>query len=298
MINICYIIGVGRSGSTILEAVMGSLDQGTAIGESITGLRNFKTKCSCRLPIKKCKFWSKIIYKIFENNYEEFMDQVNRAIRFYNFYPMILLYKFRLKFEFLKNTYSRFYLEVAKAKTVNFIFDSSKSPSLVSLFLYSNKKNQKAIHLVRNLRGVMSSHEKDYNKGHRFRFLNGKIYIKNKYLRLIIVALEWNIYNLNCLLMKFIFKKQIKTIRYENFSKFPEETFNNEILPFLGLNYQIKFEELQLNIDHQMAGNPTRFKTEKFKIYFNESYKESQNYRHKIIYLCFGFPSNLIFKEI
>jgi hypothetical protein len=87
-----YIVGDGRSGSTILDAILGNASDTVSVGECCRFWKRFnekKTLCGCSEKIENCKLWSKVDFSIrekFQNyNSEEFEKKVRYILYFKNF---------------------------------------------------------------------------------------------------------------------------------------------------------------------------------------------------------------------
>src|ERR1051325_3979583 len=63
MVDVLFILGMGRSGSTALERLLAAHDGTVAIGEARSiWTRGFDDErlCSCRTPIAECTFWQSV----------------------------------------------------------------------------------------------------------------------------------------------------------------------------------------------------------------------------------------------
>jgi hypothetical protein len=62
-LKVLYVIGYGRSGSTIIGNILGELEDAVHVGElrSLWGLGLLGRRvCGCGLPIRSCEFWSRV----------------------------------------------------------------------------------------------------------------------------------------------------------------------------------------------------------------------------------------------
>ena len=69
-IKVIYIAGEGRSGSTLLERMLGQINDIVSVGE----LRFFWNQgsvgsqlCGCEKPLNECEFWSEVFAPICHN---------------------------------------------------------------------------------------------------------------------------------------------------------------------------------------------------------------------------------------
>lgn len=59
--TVVYIAGYGRSGSTVLDLILGASDQAVAVGELFMFFRPAETRtCSCGRSVAECPFWSEV----------------------------------------------------------------------------------------------------------------------------------------------------------------------------------------------------------------------------------------------
>ncbi len=63
-VKVLYILGAGRSGSTLLSNILGQLDGFQSVGELFYLWENGLLKgglCGCGEPVLQCPFWSEVL---------------------------------------------------------------------------------------------------------------------------------------------------------------------------------------------------------------------------------------------
>ena len=149
--KLILIRGLGHSGTTILDTILGKHSSIVGIGEGIRVLRGVKKErtmpkrlrskeryeleCTCGNLVTKCNVWGKTIEHII-NNDEESLDK---------------------KFNYLSDKiYKNYGNEIL-------IVDSSQS-DLDSTICFKNKYEIKVILLTKDIRSWVNSYEKKYNR--------------------------------------------------------------------------------------------------------------------------------------
>ena len=165
-----YISGAGRSGSTLLDIILGNQAGHQSLGEMGYLLPNAildNEYCSCNNPVSECPHWSKII-KAWESkmtiSLEEYYTLQKTFLRnkksFYVFVAFLIKSK---KFNLLVDNTRLLYECIYENSDKQIFIDSSKTPQRI-LLLRSIKLPLQVIHLKRNYKGVLNSKKKAFKK--------------------------------------------------------------------------------------------------------------------------------------
>lgn len=266
-INILYICGWGRSGSTIVERMLGQLPGFISVGE----LRSIWDRnlleghpCSCRLPLSDCPQWSGILQELLPDNKPEVIrDMVRLRDQFTRTRHLgKLLFPFirtsLSDYKYYSKTTEKLYRSVINFTGADFIVDSSKYPSY-ALFLQSIPGIQVyLLHLVRDPRGVAYSWKKQTLQP----VGNGRKAMETH--STISSSLIWSVWNVTA---SMLLRKKVShytLLRYEDLVKYPERelirvlkamkvTVRKEDLSF------IERTSITLEEHHSVSGNPNRF---------------------------------------
>jgi hypothetical protein len=299
-INIIYIAGAGRSGSTLLDAILGESNNAFSLGEVRQIwkylLKYKKAKCSCGKIIFECPFWEKILLNIFKNSppTEKELETIYRLQKIVESIPILNPYN-RKKFmdqnqeklkeysNFIWNLY-KFASDLSGCKT---LIDSSKLPH----YLYILKDlpvNLYVLHLVRDPRGVAYSWTKE-----KFNPSSGEHMKKHHPFT---SARIWNIFNLGT--EKFRNQNYI-LIKYEDLTENIMNTLKylNNILNLKG-SFHIEGNTIKLFKEkHLIGGNPAKFSFQKeIQIKKDTEWLKKLSIHHKLLVSFLTFPLMKKFK--
>jgi len=280
--RILYIGGAGRSGSTLIELILGNMPGFFSVGE----IRYFweyvleeDLSCGCGEIITSCTFWSKVLREILSHEQIDIqkvaataqdIDRTRNVLR-------QMYTKSRPDQElssFVKAT-ERLYEAIALNIDDAIIVDSSKVPSHLFVLANFKKVDLRVIHLVRDPRAVVYSWGKRKKK--ELADLSGKTYMSQRSISQSIV--RWAIENQ---FTEWFGRKagRYTLLRYEDFVKDPYthllSTLNN-----VGLGENppslLKSGELTLTPTHSIGGNPIRFVSNTIRIVPDETWRKGLN---------------------
>ncbi len=300
---ILFIIGYGRSGSTLLDRMLGLIDGFQSCGEIFVlwrRLLDHREPCSCGNFIEKCSFWKSVLEKSFSFSEEDFTDLKNFAQLFYStvnkknffnlYFPGLRTKRFNIKLERLKKTIKDLYTTIAQVSNAKVVIDSSKYP-LYALFLSEiNTLDLRFIHLIRDSRAVVYSHIRK-----KFVPQIGYTATKNPFL----TAISWNFNNLVAEKLKE--KHKYVALQYEEFVTHPKESLLR-ILDSLDILKDANIErekissifkegnKIFLKKNHIIAGNAMRFKEGEIEIRVDEEWKVRPPLIYKLSTTFLTFP--------
>src|SRR5882724_5957010 len=72
--QLAYLMGASHSGSTLLAMLLGAHPEACTVGElKATSLGDAEHyRCSCKLPIRKCRFWTRVAERMAQKGVPEF----------------------------------------------------------------------------------------------------------------------------------------------------------------------------------------------------------------------------------
>lgn len=303
-IKILNIIGWGRSGSTILGSVLGSLD-GFFYGGEIRNLWNKvlleNRQCGCAMPIKSCKLWRGILLEAFHDLENIDFLQMRKLIMSYTrtrHIPLIFLPGSKLFFKSVLRDYIKnlqlLFRSIKTTTGCDFIVDSSKSLMYSYVLSLIDDIDLYVLHLVRDPRAVAHSRQK--TKIHEEDKNNGRTIFMKKF-NPFTSSIMWDFKNLTSDVYSNFLVKNSKIIKYEDFAIAPKHVVQ-EVLELVGKqNQELPFlseDEIKLSPNHAVWGNPSRFNTGIVKISLDEEWKQKMKLQDKIISTIFTWP--LLFK--
>ena len=240
-IKVLYVAGWGRSGSTVLTNILGEVDGFVSVGEV-----NFLWQhglienrlCGCGVPFRECEEWTKILDRAFGG-----ADSVDphRMVRLQNagvrtrHVPLMLTPWGRRRLQSRLGGYlgtlGRLYGAVRDVTGSSVIVDSSKFPSYGYALGMVPGVELYVLHLVRDPRAVAYS------------------WLKKKVQP-------------DCEGTRYMM------LRYEDFVAGPREALGR-VLDLLGEKAslsQVEDQEVKLGVNHNIWGNPSRFRTGRVEI--------------------------------
>jgi len=242
-IKVIYILGLGRSGSTLLERIIGGADNVWPLGE-IRSLKEYIERDRIEESGEKMsdsKFWSPVVKNIKSLDLEIFDKHKSFNLK--------RLVKTLRKKENLKDEEKILQLILNRAKEleseeVDYLLDASK---LISRFLLlRNQKNidLHVVHLVRDGRGVINSFEK----------------IGVNWFRILGRWLKNNLF-ISIFMKRMIDKRKFVHLSYDLFTKDPEKYLNivnKKLGTNIDLNNYLKKSEKKQT--YSISGNSMRSK--------------------------------------
>jgi hypothetical protein len=165
--TVIYLAGLGRSGSTLIERLLGELPGACALGEVVHLWRRSlvdNERCGCGLPFAACDFWRQVGETGFGG--WERVDPVRIArlraeVDRNRFVPMlagpVLPSGFRRTLDEYVGYYRSLYTAVQEVAGCDAVVDSSKHPSLVFCLHRAAGLDVRVVHVVRDSRAVAHS---------------------------------------------------------------------------------------------------------------------------------------------
>jgi hypothetical protein len=256
--TIIYISGEGRSGSTLLDILLGSQGKSFSAGELINlpqkGIVN-KEFCSCGKPVPECEIWSNIIKDWEEKrilNLKRYIQLQKKLTSNRNIYSSYkLLKKPSGEISSFINDTQLLYDIIFKHTKSNIIVDSSKAPGNI-LILKNMSRDVTIVHLTRRFGDVLNSYKKRLKQDLKAGIEHDIMPKKTWY-----IITSWMLKNF----LTFLFSRGMnyRKIKYEQIVSDPSKYFNRLV------NYDPEYDST-LNQRgpffprHLVAGNKIRMK--------------------------------------
>lgn len=168
-LRVIYIMGCGRSGSTVLDTLLGNRPNTVGVGElhMLSDSLADNAFCSCRQPIRDCEFWVEVMRLWRPEGAREFVQYVAfqkkfESLRWMGSSSWLQLARerwLRRSAEF--TTYlaetQRLYEAIAQVSGARVIVESSKLPIRAAVLRQIPGIDLALVHLVRDVRGVVWS---------------------------------------------------------------------------------------------------------------------------------------------
>ncbi len=268
LVKVLYVVGLGRSGSTILSNSLGQIP-----GFFSTGELNFVWKhdlvenrlCGCGRPLQECPVWTRVIDEAFGG-----MDRVDprEMMRLQasgtrtRHIPLMLTDKgeriLKERLEKLLIDYGRLYTAIKTVTESRVIVDSSKEPAHGYAMSLVPGVDFRVVHLIRDPRAAAYSWKKKKPQPDTEdrEFMHRKSTTES--------AVLWDSWNASAEALWRRTPARYLRLRYEDFVADPRKSFERilELLNERGTEPPLASErEVRLGVTHTVSGNPDRFET-------------------------------------
>jgi len=267
-ITILYIAGAGRSGSTIIDNILGRVEGIASVGELRflweRGILEQRL-CGCGRPFLECPTWGAILLEAFPDTdltalARRMVDLQQAGIRARRL-PQVIRRSSRDRLrrtmsEYLENL-SRLYAVTAAHLGGGVVVDSSKLPAYGAMLEMLPGADVRVVHLIRDPRATAYSwlRKKALTDRAGTAFMQQQGPVKASAL--------WDLWNLAAELLWRGSPRYLR-IHYESFVREPRAVVER-ILAHAGHAGSgtpfVSEREVELTSNHTVAGNPSRFST-------------------------------------
>lgn len=289
-----YIAGAGRSGSTILDEILGEGRGCFSLGEmrQIWKIIRKQALCSCGRIYRDCPFWSEVLRRVFGKDAPSSgeLEEILRAQRVVENIPLLsegrrkrYLASHRKRLTFYRNLLQAILREVREVSGAKVLIDSTKLPHYLYLLRELEDIRIFLLHLVRDSRAVAFSwlrrkyHPaiRDYMKRHH-PYTSTRLWVR----------FNWGVHRL-----QEVFSFPYYRLRYEDFVRAPnrelakiEETFNLQ-----GVFPRIE-GCLKLGEKHLLGGNPAGFVSREISLRPDTQWLKEMRLRDRILVTLMSWP--------
>jgi hypothetical protein len=296
-VKVLYVVGLGRSGSTILSNSLGQIPGFFSGGELNFIWRHNVLEnrlCGCGRPFRECPVWTRVMDQAFGG-----MDGVDpRAMmRLQNLgtrtrhIPMMLTRGGRRslaqRLEKLLIAYGRLYEAIGAVTGSRVIVDSSKEPAHGFAMSMVPGVDFYALHLLRDPRAAAYSWSKKKpqpdtdTRDFMVRFSPAKS------------SALWDSWNASAEALWRRVPDRYLRLRYEDFVADPRECFE-KILALVGEPDAgpplVGEREVKLGVSHTVSGNPNRFETGAVELRTDREWISSMKPRDKALVTALTLP--------
>ncbi len=292
-VRVLYIGGWGRSGSTLLDRLLGQMEGSFSVGEMrdlwLRGVLENR-RCGCGSPFLECSFWTEVGAEAFGGWSRSQAADLHRLRTRYDrpwMLPVLALAApSPLGLDRYADATATLYRAIARVSGASVIVDSTKIPSYAFLLRRVPAIDLRFVHLVRDSRGVVHSWKKSVERrdaiGHPDRMLKyGVASASGRYL----------MYNATADLVRhsdlpYLF------VRYEDLVAKPGPTLQ-EVAGFADLPGDVGFlddDTANIGVSHTVDGNPMRFTQGKLRIKADEEWRASMTHRDQRVVVALTRP--------
>jgi Sulfotransferase family len=281
---VVYLAGLGRSGSTLLERLLGEMPGACPAGEVVhMWLRSVRDdeRCGCGQAFSSCPFWQQVGQAAFGGwdrvdvqRITRLRAQVDRA----RFLPVLASAPLRRRIQPALDEYvgyyQRTYAAISQVSGSPVVIDSSKHASLAFCLRSSPSVDLRVVHMVRDSRAVAYSWSRVVDRPEAAGSQMSTYPPAS-------AALRWNLQNSAAALLSQLGTPVLR-VRYEDFVRAPAVTLG-EIASFAGLPAGPDPGFLgtdgpgrwwaELAATHTASGNPMRFTTGRVPIRYDGTWQ-------------------------
>jgi hypothetical protein len=282
-VRVLYIGGLGRSGTTLLNRMLGELPNVCAIGEAVNlwqqGVVN-NEKCGCGNRFHSCPFWQEVGAVAFDGWHRVDLTNVLRSpnsrfrfLREASLAPesVTMSPAARRSIDANNVLYQRLYSAISEVSGCAVVVDASKHASLPSYLRHHEQVDLRLIHMVRDSRGVAHSFAKIRQRPES----DDPDSVMDRFSA-VRSAMLWNIYNTSFFALRQL-GVPYQWLRYEDLVRTPERHLReiaraadldvaDETFSFLGDGH------VQLTDTHCVAGNPMRFQYGRMRLRMDDEW--------------------------
>lgn len=284
--RVLYLGGLGRSGTTLVERILGELPGVCTLGEVVhlwqRDIRDDE-RCGCGTPFSGCGFWTAVGAEAFGGWDRVDVDRVlalRHAVERTRHIPRLasgrLPAHWRDRLDAYTGHYAAVYRAAAKITGARLLVDSSKHSALAHCLRRISGGpsgiDLRVLHVVRDARGVAYSWTKTVGRPEA----GGDEMTRYSPTR---SALLWTAHNAAFELLGRC-GVPVRRLRYEDFLADPRHTLR-EIATYAGLNvtanplHFLGESHVDLRSGHSAAGNPMRFTTGRLPLRADDAWRNA-----------------------
>lgn len=271
--TVLFLGGMGRSGSTLLERMLGDLPGVAVLGEVVhlweRGLRDDEL-CGCGRAFSACPFWQQVGERAFggwdrldPDEVAALKHRVDRTRHVPRLALPVLGRTVRQDLQRYLDLYERVYAAALAVDGAAVVVDSSKHASLAYCLRWSRRLDLRVLLVVRDSPAVAYSWTRQVARPEATGAGSSGLGELMPQYSLSRVALRWTVDNLVFELLRGL-GVRVELVRYEDLVDDPEAVLARAAavagLPD-GTRGSLRGHALELTADHTVAGNPMRFRT-------------------------------------
>ena len=294
-LKVLYIAGWGRSGSTILQNVLGEIDGIQPLGELCSIGRRYLEghRCGCGEPLDLCDHWKVILDRAIGGFDRTAARQLHCGLRRIRTRHLPVLLTSPGRQRMLERTaesrsaIGSLYGAVQQQTGCRVLIDSSKSPMFGFLLTAMESIDTYFVHLIRDPRGVAFSSQKSRRlHGSRDNVWQSRSHPAKS-------SIMWNSWNFAARNLLGKDANRYMCLRYEDLVESPRESLQRT-LSFLGEPEDslpfVSERAVHLGPSHTIGGNPARYRTGMIKLRHDNEWQDSMTLSHKNLVKALTWP--------
>jgi Sulfotransferase family len=293
-VKVLYIAGWGRSGTTILDNVLGSYDSVFTTGELFylwrRGLVQGR-RCGCGHALRACELWGNILDVAYAGRppaHPRQIAQLQRRVVRVRDTRRLARPQLAGEAARYRDEIGRIYRAIGEVTGARLIVDSSKVPSGAAILARMPHIQAYLLHMVRDPRAVAYSWTRPKalpdTRVPRQMEPHGPAESTANWV-------AWNL--LIESLARDPFAGRSRRLRYEDFVSAPRDTAE-ALLGFTGTSWsRDPFQDgstVRLGGNHTVSGNPSRFRTGTVALRADDAWRDGQPWRPRMVSTAMALP--------
>jgi hypothetical protein len=300
-IRVVNIVGTTRSGSTLVELLLGQLPGFVDVGELRylwfrRLVKDGNMLCGCGVLLRECPFWERVGEEAF-NGWDQ-LDRTEvlglaRAVERERYLPLLIQPRawpaYERKLEAYAALLGRLFRAIQVVSGARVVIDASKLLSHAFVLRHVDRLDVASLHIVRDCRGVAFSWGKHVARPET---VDGVSYMPR--FRPSAVAVRWLYDNAGAHLLT-ILKDRGAFMRYETFAEAPRKELAR-VLTLLGEGDTSQAVDrlvqgaVALEPTHSVSGNPMRFRTGNVPVKLDDQWRRDMPRRDRRVVTILAWP--------
>lgn len=297
--TVVYLAGSGRSGSTLVERMLGGIPGYVNVGELIDLFRRVRAgdeRCGCGLAFSGCAYWQEVGGRAFGgwdspvvNHVASLQAQIARQRHIPLHLSPWKSAPFRRTAALYRSYYARLYRALAVVAEARVVVDSSKWPAQ-GLALVGEEIDLRVIHVRRDVRGVAWSMTKRD-------FVRPQATARTELMAssgLASAAARWTTCQTEVDLLALT-GLPLARMRYEDLVRSARGQVQRALeavgLPVDASDLEhLGTDHAWLGASHGLSGNPSRFTQGATRLRVDEAWRQQMSTRDRALVTTIGFP--------
>jgi hypothetical protein len=266
--TVVYLSGFGRSGSTLVERMLGAAPAWVNVGELVDLARSVARTdelCGCGEPFSRCPVWTQVGKTAFGGWTTDVLDRlvrVQRSAARQRHLPGLLAGRRPASGSLveLRRAYAAVYRAVAEVTASTVVVDASKGPALGAALAGAPDVDLRMLNVVRDPRAVAWSWRRRVDRPHATSG-TGEMWRIPVHRS----AAQWSALQLEVEAIACAGRVPVARIRYEDLMADPVRTLVAATaglgVPLGPVDLPVAGDEVVLRPSHGLSGNPGRFRS-------------------------------------
>ena len=294
-LKVIYIAGCGRSGSTILQNMLGEMEGFQPLGELYSIGRRYleKHRCGCGEPLDACGHWKAILDRAFGGFDRTAARRLHHRLHSVRTRHLPLLLTSPGRKRVLERTVesrsaiANLYDAARRQTGCAVLIDSSKDPLFGFSLTALEPVDVYFVHLVRDPRGVAFSGQRSSRlHGRRDRVWQSRSHPAK-------TSIMWNFWNFAARGLLGRDPTRYTRLRYEDLVESPRESLQL-ILSLVGEPRDplplVSGQMVRLGPSHTIGGNPARYRTGMVKLRPDNEWQDAMTLAHRSLVKALTWP--------